>query len=217
MGVKSNKQNTMAVTEWRRRAKRRLIEAFGGCCGVCGYNRCEWNLAFHHLDPGVKEKGFGHYQSLAWAKIVAEIRKCVMLCHNCHGEVHARLIVDLSDCRRFDEKYSVYSRALSGMREGASVVIVANPQKPCLRCGRPLIKQQRKFCSWECAHASRREASQVDVIKLVDLLQTGSCEQAAAEFGVTGKTIRRWAHRFGVDLPGWKWRTGGESNTLRID
>jgi hypothetical protein len=31
-----------------------LVEESGGCCAVCGYDRCIINLHFHHVDPKKK-------------------------------------------------------------------------------------------------------------------------------------------------------------------
>lgn len=42
------------VAEHRRRIKRVLIAEAGGACLLCGYNRCEAALQFHHLDPAQK-------------------------------------------------------------------------------------------------------------------------------------------------------------------
>lgn len=87
-----------AVVKRRRTVKRILVEESGGACVLCGYCRWTGALHFHHLDP--KLKGFpigqcGHSRSLARCR--AEIRKCVLLCANCHAEVEggfARLPVD---------------------------------------------------------------------------------------------------------------------------
>lgn len=77
-----------AVSKWRRRAKLRLIEAAGGHCVLCGYDRHPGALHFHHLDPTQKRYTLsraGHTRNFAEA--VAEARKCVLLCANCHAEV----------------------------------------------------------------------------------------------------------------------------------
>jgi len=36
---------------WRRDVKECLIRAFGSKCGICGYDRCNEALEFHHLTP----------------------------------------------------------------------------------------------------------------------------------------------------------------------
>jgi Homeodomain-like domain len=79
-----------AVSARRRRVKLLLIEAAGGACRLCGYDRCAGALHFHHVDP--REKVFaiadrGVARSLERA--LDEARKCVLLCANCHAEVGA--------------------------------------------------------------------------------------------------------------------------------
>ena len=41
-----------AVANWRRGAKRRLVEKAGGQCAICGYDTYQGALQFHHRDPG---------------------------------------------------------------------------------------------------------------------------------------------------------------------
>jgi transposase len=79
-----------AVSSWRRRAKRRLVDAAGGHCLLCGYDRHPGALHFHHLDPTQKRYTLsraGHTRSFAEA--LEEAKKCVLLCANCHAEVEA--------------------------------------------------------------------------------------------------------------------------------
>lgn len=81
------------VKRWRHRTMARAIEYKGGKCVVCGYNRCSRALDFHHVDPSTKlftisNNGFGR----SWERVKAEIDKCVLLCANCHRELHAGLI-----------------------------------------------------------------------------------------------------------------------------
>ena len=78
------------VAERRRAVKRVLVEEAGGCCVLCGYDRCEAALQFHHVDPHAKEFHLsrqGVTRSLERAR--AEAAKCVLLCATCHAEVEA--------------------------------------------------------------------------------------------------------------------------------
>src|SRR5918995_6614290 len=43
------------VSQRRRQIKRKLVEEAGGKCLICGYDRCQQVLQFHHLDPTAKE------------------------------------------------------------------------------------------------------------------------------------------------------------------
>jgi hypothetical protein len=76
---------------WRRRMKERIVAAMGGRCQSCGYSACHDALALHHLDPSQKEISFAglraHPKEIA--KVIPELRKCTLLCANCHSEVHA--------------------------------------------------------------------------------------------------------------------------------
>jgi transposase len=78
------------VSQRRRQIKRKLVEEAGGKCLICGYDRCQQALQFHHLDPTTKEFHLGQNgvtRSLARSR--DEARKCILLCANCHGEVEA--------------------------------------------------------------------------------------------------------------------------------
>ncbi|HXR61680.1 MAG TPA: helix-turn-helix domain-containing protein [Solirubrobacterales bacterium] len=78
------------VSERRRTIKRKLVEEAGGKCVICGYNRCQQVLEFHHLDPTAKEFHLGcNGVTRSLEKSRLEARKCVLLCSNCHGEVEA--------------------------------------------------------------------------------------------------------------------------------
>ena len=48
-------------------------------------------LDFHHLDPASKEFDIAMAMNdeWTWEAVLAEIRKCVCLCANCHRKVHA--------------------------------------------------------------------------------------------------------------------------------
>lgn len=61
----------------------------GGACALCGYNKCVQALQFHHV-TGQKDFAIsvlGHTKS--WKKIEKELKKCELLCANCHAEIHA--------------------------------------------------------------------------------------------------------------------------------
>jgi len=81
-----------AVQKRRRRIREKAIDYKGGHCQVCGYSRCSEALEFHHLestgkDFGISDRGY----TRSWKRIVEELDKCILLCANCHREVHARL------------------------------------------------------------------------------------------------------------------------------
>lgn len=46
------------------------------------------NLEFHHLDPATKLHSVGHMTTHSLANRRAEINKCLVLCRDCHCNIH---------------------------------------------------------------------------------------------------------------------------------
>ena len=82
-----------AVSKRRKNIKIELIKIFGGKCIQCGYNKCVGALHFHHKDFSKKKfelsaRGI----TRAFKKTLEEAKKCILICSNCHAEIHAGLI-----------------------------------------------------------------------------------------------------------------------------
>ena len=76
-----------AVTKRRAKLLEKALEYKGGKCSVCGYDRCVAALEYHHVDPASKEFTIsGCIRS--WEKTKAELDKCILVCANCHREIH---------------------------------------------------------------------------------------------------------------------------------
>ena len=65
------------------------VEYKGGKCESCGYNRNIAALEFHHLNPlekdfNISNKGY----TKSWENVKKEIDKCILVCANCHREIH---------------------------------------------------------------------------------------------------------------------------------
>jgi hypothetical protein len=62
----------------------------GSACFGCDLTGPLTLFEFHHWDARTKDFGISEDGiTRSWEKIVAELAKCVMLCANCHREVHA--------------------------------------------------------------------------------------------------------------------------------
>lgn len=84
---RQRKYTTWAVSEHRRKLKAKAIAYKGGACIRCGYSKCPAALQFHHTDPTRKDFQIsGHAR--AWEKIVIELDKTLLVCANCHHEIH---------------------------------------------------------------------------------------------------------------------------------
>lgn len=77
-----------AVQKRRDKIKIMAVEYLGGKCVKCGYNKYVGALEFHHVDGnkdfGIAAKGY----TRSWEKIKKELDKCILLCSNCHREIH---------------------------------------------------------------------------------------------------------------------------------
>lgn len=77
----------------RIRFKRLAVEMLGGKCSRCGYSKSLRALQFHHLDPSQKSFGLSNGNTRSWKRHEEEIRKCVLLCANCHAEEEEFLLI----------------------------------------------------------------------------------------------------------------------------
>ena len=64
----------------------------GKYCEKCGYNKCLASLDFHHLDPKQKDFNISDFKrTRGFSDLILinnEIKKCIVLCSNCHREFH---------------------------------------------------------------------------------------------------------------------------------
>lgn len=68
-------------------------ELFGGWeCQVCGYDRCRRSFDFHHRGTEAKDFNIASRYTPSYDVLKQEISKCVLLCANCHREVHGGFI-----------------------------------------------------------------------------------------------------------------------------
>lgn len=90
-GHRRTKCNSCNVNTRRFALKTRAIEYKGGGCQKCGYNKCKAAMVFHHLNPKEKDFTISSNHCLSWEKIAKELDKCILLCLNCHAEMHEEM------------------------------------------------------------------------------------------------------------------------------
>lgn len=76
-----------------RALKKRCVQLLGGACSVCGYNKSMRALTFHHRDSNDKTADVSFLVTAArpWTVILEELKKCDLLCFNCHMEEEEQL------------------------------------------------------------------------------------------------------------------------------
>jgi hypothetical protein len=171
MSISSNR-----VKEWRHRSKERMVESMGGKCQCCGYNACKEALAFHHIDPAHKELAFGSLRAnpKTWEKVVEELKKCILVCHNCHSEIHAGVREVPKLFSKFDESFANYKQ-------------IKTEYDDCPSCGTSKPKSN-KFCSPKCASTNRRKVDW-DSINVIELLNKHGITELEKMLGVSNAAI----------------------------
>lgn len=73
--------------------KRYYVDKLGGGCAICGYNKCLAALVFHHVHKGTKKIDlYKRMVALPSPTTDKEVDKCVLLCANCHREIHNGMV-----------------------------------------------------------------------------------------------------------------------------
>lgn len=91
--IKNNSANRTRCmscnTKIRRiRAKMAAVKLLGGKCQECGFSGHLAAFEFHHIS-GKKEFAIGNVSNKSWPVIRRELKKCKLLCSNCHRISHA--------------------------------------------------------------------------------------------------------------------------------
>lgn len=143
--------SSKSVQAWRNRFKEKLVLTMGGSCQCCGYNTCYAALEFHHLDPKEKDFGLGSIRKSpqAWAKVVAELKKCILVCSNCHKELHAGV-------RKLPNAFVTFQE---GLLEDS--VKKDRPDLVCPICGKLKRTKREKVCSKECQEKLHAESAKI--------------------------------------------------------
>lgn len=178
--------NPEAVRKWREQTKTRIVEAFNGKCGICGYDKCHDALVLHHLDPKEKDFKISNMRAnpVSWDKIVTELRKCICLCNRCHSEYHAGLINIPNNIQRFNEEYCKYQH------------FKKDENDQCPICGQMKWKYS-KTCSLKCA-AKKSHRVDWDNINLKELLKTRPITKIASDLNISDTAVRKRMKKLGL-------------------
>lgn len=183
-----------AVSRKRKKLKKDLVEYKGGKCEKCGYNKCVAAMDFHHKDP--KEKDFGlssNGNTQSWEKLTREADKCLLLCSNCHRELHEELngYKDTrTDIRKQTYKTIKKESALSRKKQ-------PKQYNKCKNCN--IETYNKYYCSDKCSKIGNRKVQRPNKEQLIDILKNNNWTKTAKLFGVTDNAVRKWAKQYGIN------------------
>ena len=180
------------VKSSRARLKERVVRALGGKCVICGYNRCQQALDVHHVDPNEKDFTIAANTNKAYALVSEEIRKCVLLCANCHREYHSNFI-QLELQPSFDEKID------AEIKQELEVIKNGDAERyRCRCCGKAIGGDGRTGLCPECYMKTTRRADRPEREVLKQLIREVSMTRIAADYGVTDNAIRKWCDAYNL-------------------
>jgi hypothetical protein len=114
-----------------------------------------------------------------WERVIEELKKCDLLCANCHREEHST-----------NEDYNI-----SGLDNSSLNTEIKSTGK-CPQCGEDSFGT--KFCSTDCSHASRRKVKRPTSAELSLLLKDFSFCAIGKQYGVSDNAVRKWAKFYGL-------------------
>ncbi|MHA2279813.1 MAG: hypothetical protein ACXAC5_02895 [Promethearchaeota archaeon] len=170
------------ATTWRIVVKQKLLKLKGGKCEKCGYDKdIPGSFVFHHREPKKKDFGIGQYAKLNWQKILAEVKKCDLLCQNCHAEVH-------DDPEKRKEILRLHKKR---QRRKLSIV-------KCQFCHKEFkeIKYAQKYCSPKCSAKGRQKVKRPTKPQLARILAKKSFSAVGRDMNVSDNAVRKWAKAY---------------------
>ena len=156
--------------------KRELINMMGGQCNICGYKKNYAALEFHHVNPSDKsfQLDSRHLSNTSMDRIKEEAKKCILVCSNCHKEIHNSFL-DYNEIEKMDLNKK-------------SILEPKRKQTVCPVCGKSFDAEKGKiYCSYECRMKDKNYPSKEEVEKKYKELK--SQQKVADVYGLTRKIL----------------------------
>lgn len=173
MGAKS-------VTLARQKRKKELVEIMGGKCILCGYDKCIAALEFHHINKNEKKYQISSGSCHSWEEDIEEVKKCALVCSNCHKEIEAFNLE--SYCSFDEEKFKEIDKQKQ------------STEYKCQRCGQD-VEKDAKFCK-TCWSFLNRKIERPSREELKKLIRNNTFTNIANMFKVSDNTIRKWCDNY---------------------
>lgn len=170
------------VKNSRDQRKLDMVYVMGEKCQLCGYHKDIHALKFHHLNPEEKELSFNKANSCSWERVCNELKKSILLCANCHREVHSNLEDFDLESSYDDKKAQEITNRITQLRQ--------HQVKYCPNCGK-IITSKATYCQ-DCAMIQKRVAERPDRDTLKNLIRTTSFLQIGKKYNVSDNAVRKW-------------------------
>ena len=188
----SQKSNSENVVNFIKRRKADLRSIFHSKCCLCGFSEVQEALDFHHVNP--KEKSFGisgsANQTKALEPQLEELKKCILVCANCHRGIHQGIYTIPQNWKDFyDEEVAQQLRIKLEKVKTHQIIY-------CKRCGKEISKGAQ-YCP-SCWNILSRVCERPSREILKQLIRTTPFTHIAQHYGVTDNAIRKWCDAYSL-------------------
>jgi hypothetical protein len=187
------------VSNKQRLSKEQCVQYKGGECQRCHNVNEPYLLDFHHMDMTLKELNISKLIGRTFQRLKTELDKCILLCGNCHREVHyleEELVDNFKPNKETNARIEEIELQLrSNLQLSGSG---KDPEKACVDCGVGvgLLALRCPSC-----HAISRRKFNPKRDELVNLIRTKtSLEEVARFYGVSSNAIRKRCKALYIDI-----------------
>ena len=182
--------SSKATSDYRRRRKINLIQVLGGKCQICGFDAFPDALEFHHEDPNQKDYGLASKGTCHKIETdLEEVKKCFLLCANCHRGVHCGYYENPKE-HIFDDSFA---QELIHQRNELSV----KHYNYCIDCGEQIDSNATRCPA--CAMKERRIVKERPTREeLKQMIRTKPFTQIGQQYGIGDNSIRKWCDTYGL-------------------
>ena len=173
----------------RTKRKQDMVYVMGDKCQLCGYQRDIHALEFHHIKSEQKNFSFNKANAVSWEKTKEELKKCILVCANCHREIHSGLITQELQSSYIEKNAQEIDLQLQKIKTHQLVY--------CKTCG-TIISNKATQCV-KCAGLTRQVVKRPDRETLKDLIRSTPFTTIGKMYGVTDNAVRKWCSS--VKLP----------------
>lgn len=158
-----------------------------GKCAICGYHKNIQALEMHHINREEKEFTFANANKYHnWEDISEEMKKCILLCCNCHREIH------------YPDKDTNFTLKTSYYKKRDTEIILSMQRKSkeyfCVDCGKK-ISRNRARCQ-KCAELHNRKVVRPNREDFKKEIKEKSFISLGKKYGLSDNAIRKWCDSF---------------------